>query len=189
MTKTNSISKFACSLVEFLINALADKHGNARAVAQKYNNLKVYMDPAKISTPHFYVSVGISEACFAIDGGKKIEGSLGYEDGYVVRWASRSNIHNELEAFWQILKDAIGATDESKGGGKSSGALIQSKLAETANDAMKVDMTGTGIDRSKKYEYDRKKKKFLKRFKNKNKNIDIDIDIDFDIDTDSNPNI
>ncbi len=53
MAKTNSISKFSNSLVEFLINSLTDKHGNARAVAQKYNNLKVYMDPAKITTPHF----------------------------------------------------------------------------------------------------------------------------------------
>ncbi len=72
MAKTNSISKFSNSLVEFLINSLTDKHGNARAVAQKYNNLKVYMDPAKITTPHFFVSVGISEACFAIEDGKKI---------------------------------------------------------------------------------------------------------------------
>lgn len=168
MTKTNSISKFSNSLVEFLINALTDKHGNARAIAKKYNNLKVYMDPSKLTTPHFYVSVGISEACFAIEDGKKIEGSLGYEDGYVVRWAGRSNIHNELEAFWKALKDAMSAMDKDEGSGKSIETLVQSKLTEAANDAMQVDMTGTGIDRSKKFEYDRKKKKFLKRFKNKN---------------------
>lgn len=168
MTKTNSISKFSNSLVEFLINALTDKHGNARAIDKKYNNLKVYMDPSKITTPHFYVSVGISEACFAIEDGKKIEGSLGYEDGYVVRWAGRSNIHNELEAFWKALQDAMSAMDKDEGSGKSIETLVQSKLTEAANDAMQVDMTGTGIDRSKKFEYDRKKKKFLKRFKNKN---------------------
>lgn len=167
MAKTNSISKFSNSLVEFLINSLTDKHGNARAVAQKYNNLKVYMDPAKITTPHFFVSVGISEACFAIEDGKKLDGSLGYEDGYVVRWAGRSNIHNELEAFWKALKDAIAAMDKDEGDGKSTEALIQSKLAEAANDSMKVDMTGTGIDKTKRSEYDRKKKSYLKRFKNK----------------------
>lgn len=165
MAKTNSISKFSNSLVEFLINSLTDKHGNARAVAQKYNNLKVYMDPAKITTPHFFVSVGISEACFAIEDGKKLDGSLGYEDGYVVRWAGRSNIHNELEAFWKALKDAISAMDKDEGDGKSTEALIQSKLAEAANDSMKVDMTGTGIDKTKRSEYDRKKKSYLKDLK------------------------
>ena len=150
-----------------MINSLTDKHGNARAVAQKYNNLKVYMDPAKITTPHFLYQWEYPEACFAIEDGKKLDGSLGYEDGYVVRWAGRSNIHNELEAFWKALKDAISAMDKDEGDGKSTEALIQSKLAEAANDSMKVDMTGTGIDKTKRSEYDRKKKSYLKRFKNK----------------------
>ncbi len=57
--------------------------------------------------------------------------------------------------------------DKDEGDGKSTEALIQSKLAEAANDSMKVDMTGTGIDKTKRSEYDRKKKSYLKRFKNK----------------------
>lgn len=101
--------------------------------------------------------MGISEACFAIEDGKKLDGSLGYEDGYVVRWAGRSNIHNELEAFGKHSKMQFRQWIKMKATVKSTEALIQSKLAEAANDSMKVDMTGTGIDKTKRSEYDRKK--------------------------------
>ena len=77
MATARSITKFENSLKEFLINAMADKYGDAHSYAYRYNNLKVYMDPKREDEPHFYVQIGISEACFAILAGKKLEGGLG----------------------------------------------------------------------------------------------------------------
>lgn len=159
MSKQNSISKFDNSLTEFLINALADKYGDAKSYAYRYNNLKVFMDPKKMSQPHFYVQIGISEACFSITDGKKIEGGLGNEDGYVKRWADRANIHKELEAHWKILKEAIAAEQEDDATKKST-ATVKLRRAESANANLNVDMTGTGIDKSKRQDIERKKSRF-----------------------------
>lgn len=103
--KNANITKFANSLTEFLINAMADRHSEARHIAQRLNNLKVFMDPLKITEPHFFVSLGISEACYSIESGKKMDGSLGPEDSYVSRWAGRSNIYAALKAHWKSLLD------------------------------------------------------------------------------------
>lgn len=164
MAKANSITKFDNSLTEFLINALADKYGDARSYAYRYNNLKVFMDPKKMAQPHFYVQIGISEACFSIDDGKKIEGGLGTEDGYVKRWADRTNIHKELEAHWKIIKEAIAAEQEDDMSKKSANT-VRLRRAETSNEDLDVDMTSTGINRAKKQEIERKKRRFA-GFKN-----------------------
>lgn len=172
MTRANSISKFDNSLTEFLINAMADKYGDARSYAYKYNNLKVYMDPKKVPDPHFFVSIGISEACFSIIDGKKLEGGLGSEDGYVKRWSDRTNIHKELESHWKILKEAI-AADEEEDASKKSTATVRLRRAEQSNDQLSVDMTGTGIDKTKRQELDRKKSRFsgFKKDIKKNKEL------------------
>ena len=118
MAKTASINKFANSLTDYLIDAIADRHSNPRAVAYRYKNLKVYMDPQKIADPHFFVFIGISEACFTIEGCKRIEGALCREDAYITRWAGRPNIYKDLKQHWQELKTAISDTesdDKTKG--------------------------------------------------------------------------
>ena len=73
MATANSISKFENSLREFLINVMSDKYGDAKSYAYRYNNLKVFMDPKRCSDPHFFVSIGISEANFSILDGKKLD--------------------------------------------------------------------------------------------------------------------
>lgn len=160
MAKANSISKFDNSLTEFLINVMTDKYGDAKSYAYRYNNLKVYMEPKKIAEPHFFVSIGISEACFAISDGKKMEGGLGTEDGYVKRWADRTNIKKELENHWKILKEAIAAEQEEDVSKKST-ATVKLRRAENSQDNLNVDMTGTGIDRAKKEEIERKRKRLF----------------------------
>ncbi len=149
MGKQNSISKFANSLTEFLINAMADKYADAKHYAYRYNNLKVYMDPQKTPEPHFYVSLGISEAGFGIEDGKKIEGSLGSEDGLVTRWASRTNIYNELKNHWKTMMDAI-AAEMDDDTAKKTDALVKLRRAEKEETDLTVDMTGTGIDKQKR---------------------------------------
>ena len=94
MAKTNSIAKFDNSLTEYLINALTDKYGDTVYYTHRYHNLKVFMNPREIPEPHFFVALGISQACFSLSSGKKLNGGLGEEDGYVKRWAERTNINN-----------------------------------------------------------------------------------------------
>lgn len=170
MATARSITKFENSLKEFLINAMADKYGDAHSYAYRYNNLKVYMDPKREDEPHFYVQIGISEACFAILDGKKLEGGLGAEDGYVKRWSDRSNINNELKNHWKVIKEAIAAEEEEDATKKSS-AITALRRAETSQTELNVDMTGTGIDKTKREELERKKKRFvgLKKDIDKNK--------------------
>lgn len=170
MATARSITKFENSLKEFLINAMADKYGDAHSYAYRYNNLKVYMDPKREDEPHFYVQIGISEACFAILDGKKLEGGLGAEDGYVKRWSDRSNINNELKNHWKVIKEAIAAEEEDDATKKSS-AITALRRAEASQTELNVDMTGTGIDKTKREELERKKKRFvgLKKDIDKNK--------------------
>lgn len=170
MATARSITKFENSLKEFLVNAMADKYGDAHSYAYRYNNLKVYMDPKREDEPHFYVQIGISEACFAILDGKKLEGGLGAEDGYVKRWSDRSNINNELKNHWKVIKDAITAEEEEDATKKSS-AITALRRAEASQTELNVDMTGTGIDKTKREELERKQKRFvgLKKDIDKNK--------------------
>lgn len=170
MATARSITKFENSLKEFLVNAMADKYGDAHSYAYRYNNLKVYMDPKREDEPHFYVQIGISEACFAILDGKKLEGGLGAEDGYVKRWSDRSNINNELKNHWKVIKEAIAAEEEEDATKKSS-AITALRRAESSQTDLNVDMTGTGIDKTKREELERKKKRFvgLKKDIDKNK--------------------
>lgn len=170
MATARSITKFENSLKEFLVNAMADKYGDAHSYAYRYNNLKVYMDPKREDEPHFYVQIGISEACFAILDGKKLEGGLGAEDGYVKRWSDRSNINNELKNHWKVIKEAIAAEEEEDATKKSS-AITALRRAEASQTDLNVDMTGTGIDKTKREELERKKKRFvgLKKDIDKNK--------------------
>ena len=161
--KNTNISKFTNSLMEFLINAMADRHSEARHIAQRLNNLKVYMDPLKVTEPHFFVSIGISEACYSIETGKKMDGSLGPEDGYVSRWAGRSNIASELKAYWKKLLDTAQQEEEQEEAIKKALDLIPTRKDTEQqgideDDDLGIDMMGTGRS---KFKRDRGKRRYL----------------------------
>ncbi len=159
MATANSISKFENSLKEFLINVMSDKYGDTKSYSYRYNNLKVFMDPKRRSDAHFFVSIGISEACFSITDGKKLDGGLGAEDAYVKRWSDRVNINSELKAHWKIIMEAIAADQEGDLTKKSSASLRLGR-AESSKQDLDVDMTSTGIDKSKR---EKQQKHLLKR--------------------------
>ena len=64
MPKANSISKFDNSLTEFLINSLADKYGDTKSYAYKYNNLKVFMDPKRFHSRIFMFLLAFQKLVF-----------------------------------------------------------------------------------------------------------------------------
>ena len=170
MARTPSITKFTNSLKEYLINSLSNKVNDIKSLEQRYNNMKVFMDPAAVDEPHFYVSVGISEICFSIKSNSKLDGSLGLEDIYVKRWAERHNIHMELEKFYKDLKEAIRkettmTEEERKEKHVTTVKQVLARGNRSEDENMKVDMTSTGLNRAKHMLEEDKRKKRLLNFK------------------------
>jgi len=102
-----SIRVFENSLREYLVNAQADSFHEALKIQYRYNNLKVYMDPKMLRTPHFWVSVNISSVCFSINPVEKLNGSLASNDRLVALWASKPNINGELRKHWLVLTQQL----------------------------------------------------------------------------------
>lgn len=93
---------FSSNLKEYLMNVNADAHNTAKSNMFKYNNLKVWMEPKRYKTPHFWVSFNISAACFQLEPVEVISGGMGAEERYVKIWANRPNIRAELQKTWAI---------------------------------------------------------------------------------------
>lgn len=106
----DSIKPFENSLRDYLVNAQADSYNGVQKIQYRYNNIKVYMEPKKLRTPHFTVSLGISEATFGIEPVDLLNGSLSNDTRYVYMWASRPNINGELKKHWAYLNQQATAS-------------------------------------------------------------------------------
>ena len=71
----------------------------------RYNNLKVTMEPARVSQPHIFITIGISDACFGIMDGILISGSIGADTKYITKWINKPGIKEELLASWADATD------------------------------------------------------------------------------------
>ena len=88
------------SLKNFIIQEQSDAH-NIKSVNQaKYNNIKIWMDLSKYVQPHFFVRISISEAVFALAGCSKLNGGLGYEERFIIKWFGRMGIKEKLIELW-----------------------------------------------------------------------------------------
>ena len=84
------------SLKNFIIQEQSDAH-NIKSVNQaKYNNIKIWMDLSKYVQPHFFVRISISEAVFALADCSKLNGGLGYEERFIIKWFGRMGIKEKL---------------------------------------------------------------------------------------------
>lgn len=143
----DSIKTFENSLRDYLISVASDMHETEVKNQYKYNNLKVYMDIKKIRKPHFFVSVNISSACYSIEPLGKIEGSMGEDEMYVLRWASRPNILGELKKHYAYLSHSQNAISEEVVVGQ---AILNQKVKskeelESELKAAADDITGAGV--------------------------------------------
>jgi hypothetical protein len=89
------------SLKEFLNDAQNDSYNSRTANLYKYNNLKVFMDPHKIKTPHFVIRIGISEAVYDIEKGEKISGGVGSDERLIRRWFDKNMGKFDLKSAWK----------------------------------------------------------------------------------------
>ena len=90
------------SLKNYIIQEQSDAH-NVRSVnVAKYNNIKVLMAPNKNPNPHVIIRISISEATFSLDGFVKLNGGLGYEERFVLKWFNRYGIKDKLGELWDF---------------------------------------------------------------------------------------
>ena len=88
------------SLKSFIIQEQSDAHNVKSVNNAKYNNIKVWMDTQKYAQPHFFVRVSISEAVFNLADCSKINGGLGYEERFIIKWFGRMGIKEKLHELW-----------------------------------------------------------------------------------------
>lgn len=88
------------SLKSFIIQEQSDAHNVKSVNNAKYNNIKVWMDTQKYAQPHFFVRISISEAVFNLADCSKINGGLGYEERFIIKWFGRMGIKEKLHELW-----------------------------------------------------------------------------------------
>lgn len=88
------------SFRNFIIQEQSDAHNTKSVNTAKYNNIKMWMDPSKYVQPHIFIRISISEAVFSISDASKINGGLGYEERFVIKWFGRMGIKEKLAELW-----------------------------------------------------------------------------------------
>ena len=88
------------SLKSFIIQEQSDAHNVKSVNNAKYNNIKVWMDTQKYAQPHFFIRISISEAVFNLADCSKINGGLGYEERFIIKWFGRMGIKEKLHELW-----------------------------------------------------------------------------------------
>lgn len=140
---TESIRVFENSLRDFLINIQTDAYNTQGKVEYKYNNLKVYMEPKKKSIPHFWVAVNISAACYQIDPVEKIDGSMGSDERYILKWAARPNINGELKKHWTYLTNSVELISQQVRNEKKTAENLE--ITQKEMQEITEIVTGTGV--------------------------------------------
>lgn len=92
------------SIKDFIIQEQSDAHNIKSVSNAKYNNIKLWMDPSKNPLPHVIIRISISEATFSLNGFSKINGGLGYEERFVVKWFGRFGIKDKLNDLWNFAE-------------------------------------------------------------------------------------
>ncbi len=98
MAKT--LNELAGDLKEAIIDAQSDAHNKSNMNAARYNNLKLTMDPQASANPEVVISLAMSEATFNIKTGEKVNGSLGPDERYVLKWLGKTNTLPALNECW-----------------------------------------------------------------------------------------
>ena len=92
------------NLKAFIIQEQSDAHNVKTVNTAKYNNIKIVMDVQKNPQPHVTIRISISEATFSLTDYSKINGGLGYEERFVLKWFGRYGIKGKLIELWESAK-------------------------------------------------------------------------------------
>ena len=94
------------SLRKYIVQEQSDAHSRSSINIAKYNNIKISMNPAQNALPHIKIRISISEAMYNIEDFTKINGGLGYEERFVIKWFGRYGIKEKIQELW-ISSEAV----------------------------------------------------------------------------------
>ena len=92
------------NLKTFMIQEQSDAHNVKSINRAKYNNIKLSMNPKKNMMSHITIRISISEATFSLNDFCKLNGGLGYEERFVIKWFGRYGIKEKLLELWNSSK-------------------------------------------------------------------------------------
>lgn len=111
MVKT--LNEHAGDLKRYIIELQSDAHNKSSVRVERYNNLKLTMEPNADSKPHVVIDMTMSSAEFELKMGQKLYGGLGPDERYVMRWLSKSGTLPALMETWRaIVKNGGREKDE-----------------------------------------------------------------------------
>lgn len=104
MAKT--LNEHAGDLKRYIIELQSDAHNKVNVRAGRYNNLKLTMEPNSNSNPHVVIDMSMSAAEFELKMGQKLNGGLGPDERYVIRWLNKSGTLAALIETWHgVIKN------------------------------------------------------------------------------------
>lgn len=125
-----TLNELANKLQAYIIEQQIDPHNLRQLSVHRYNNLKLKI--AQLSYPNVIVCIGISEATYNLDEVTRVDGGLGQDERYVLKWLSRSVIVKELKELYYNLTDLVSLEEEAQ--------LMEKEVMEgTADKAKEVD--------------------------------------------------
>lgn len=108
-----SLNELAGELKALIIELQSDTHNRSNLRTERYNNLKLLMEPKRNHNPHVVVDFSMSDAEFDISTGQKINGGLGPDERYVLRWFNKAGTLTALQETWkQVMKNGGKEKDE-----------------------------------------------------------------------------
>ncbi len=105
MAKT--LNELAGELKDTIIALQSDPHNKGNLRVERYNNLKLSMDTSQ-SSPQVIINIAMSEAVFNLKNGEKLNGGLGPDERYVLRWFNKTNTLSALNECWKELSRKSG---------------------------------------------------------------------------------
>lgn len=110
-----SFTELSNMLREFIKDLNSDAHNAKNFHEERYNNIKMTMDPQSDPQPHVIITIAVSEAKYSITNLQRITGSLGPDEKYVGRWFNRMGIIDTLKDIWREVsqkdKESVDSSD------------------------------------------------------------------------------
>jgi len=99
-----TLNELAGELKDYIIELQSDAHNKGNLRPERYNNLKLIMDIAANSQPHVVINVAMASAEFNLKSLEKVNGGLGPDERYVLRWIDRPGVAEDLRACWMQVE-------------------------------------------------------------------------------------
>ncbi len=96
-----SFNELGQNLKEYIIDGHSNYKGLKNVAMERYNNLKLSMEPEIYQTFHLVIRIGISEAVMILPEACVFTGTLGMDERYVQRWLQNAFIQQELNSHWR----------------------------------------------------------------------------------------